>query len=442
MRTRIELIHGESTVFNNFIPYVGGTPVAMLRGEIADKIDSVKITDEILSKHILFLGSTGCGKTNTISSIVKQIKENMTPNDVMIIFDTKGDYYNNFFSNMDFVISNSNEDCMTSEVWNIYKELAIDGTSEQTLYKNTIELASSLFKEAIEKTTQSFFPNAAKDLFAAIILAYFKLGTLDESADFKNKFWDNEALRKFFDQMTVENITTLIKDIPELSSVLTYLGDGDNPQSLGVLAELQNVVRKLFVGNFSKKGYFSIRDFIRRKGGRTLFVEYDLSVGEMLSPIYRIFFDLALKESLGRKNSKGNVYLICDEFKLLPNLQHIEDGVNFGRSLGLKIIAGLQSVEQLYEVYGENKGNNILGGFSTIISFRMNSLRSREFISNICGKNIVLDQYTNSANQILEEKREGRTIEDWDFNRLRIGEAFVKLPFESPFKFKFDVFRG
>lgn len=51
--------------------------------------------------------------------------------------------------------------------------------------------------------------------------------------------------------------------------------------------------------------------------------------------------------------AEGNVYLMCDEFKLLPNLQHIEDGVNFGRSLGVKIIAGIQSIEQLYEIYGE-----------------------------------------------------------------------------------------
>ena len=77
------------------------------------------------------------------------------------------------------------------------------------------------------------------------------------------------------------------------------------------------------------------------------FIEYDLSIGDVLSPIYTLLFDLALKEALGRTASQGNVYLIVDELKLLPNLRHLEDGINFGRSLGVKILAGLQSIDQL-----------------------------------------------------------------------------------------------
>ena len=61
--------------------------------------------------------------------------------------------------------------------------------------------------------------------------------------------------------------------------------------------------------------------------------------------------------------------MFCDEFKLLPNLQHIDDGVNFGRSLGLKVFAGLQSIEQLFETYGEIKGRNLVAGFSSIFAF-------------------------------------------------------------------------
>lgn len=75
-----------------------------------------------------------------------------------------------------------------------------------------------------------------------------------------------------------------------------------------------------------------------------------------MAPIYSLLIDLALKEVLGRGNQNGNVYMIFDEFKLLPYLQHIDDGVNFGRSLGLKIMAGIQSVNQMTEAYGEERG--------------------------------------------------------------------------------------
>ena len=164
-------------------------------------------------------------------------------------------------------------------------------------------------------------------------------------------------------------------------------------------------------------------------------------MGEILTPIYRLLFDLALKEAMGRCKSEGNVYFVCDEFKLLPDLQHIEDGVNFGRSLGVKVFAGVQSVEQLYEIYGESKGKNIAAGFSSVYAFKANDSSTRDFISDLYGKNIVLEQYKTSNNTLVEEKREGKTVEDWNLNNLQIGQAIVGLPFKQPFVYKFDEYK-
>ena len=150
---------------------------------------------------------------------------------------------------------------------------------------------------------------------------------------------------------------------------------------------------------------------------------------------------MALKEALGRQNNQGNVYLICDEFKLLPHLQHIDDGVNFGRSLGVKIIAGLQSIEQLYEIYEESRGKNIAAGFSSIFAFKANDITTREYISNLFGKNIMLEQYVSTGAQYTEEKRIGQVVEDWDMSRLQVGEAIVCLPFSQPFPFRFELYR-
>ena len=115
---------------------------------------------------------------------------------------------------------------------------------------------------------------------------------------------------------------------------------------------------------------------------------------------YSLLFDLALKESLGRDKSKGNVYLICDEFRPIPHLQHIDDGVNFGRSLGVKIIAGLQSINQLTEAYGEYKGKNILVGFSSVFAFHVNDSYTRDYIVCLHGKNVVWEQYRTIANSV------------------------------------------
>lgn len=433
------VIHGNS--INNSAPPRCEKDIAVsLPGIFKNSHMNLNVSFETISKHTLLIGGTGCGKTNVFNHFIYQLKRQMKPNDVMVVFDTKGDFYDKFHNADDIVIANSKKYLNVSTKWNIYKEILVDGWDESDIYNNTHEITRSFFKEAIEKTTQQFFPNAARDLLASIIIAHIRLGKDD--LEFKKRFFNNKALKYYLDTLSVEKITKLLSISPfvDLSSVLNYLGDGKSDQSLGVLAELQNVMRQLLIGAFADDGRFSVRNFVREKGAKTLFIEYDLSIGDTLSPIYRLLIDLALKEAMGRNKSEGNVYFICDEFKLLPFLQHIEDGVNFGRSLGVKIFAGIQSIEQLYEIYGESKGKNIAAGFSSVFAFKANDSSTREFVSELYGKNIVLDQYKSGSNNLIEEKRDGKTVEDWDLNDLKVGEAIVGLPFEKPFKFYFDFF--
>ena len=109
--------------------------------------------------------------------------------------------------------------------------------------------------------------------------------------------------------------------------------------------------------------------------------------------------------------------------------------------MGVKVFAGLQSIEQLYEIYGQSRGRNLAAGFSSIIAFRANDVTTREYISNLHGKNMVLEQYRMLNNTVVEEKRIGATVEDWDLNNLNVGEAIVGLPFKPPFRFYFEMYK-
>lgn len=439
MTVNLVTIQGD-TILQTKPPQQAGKQGLLLPGKYKDHSMNIIVDADMLSKHTLLIGGTGCGKTNLFYYYIQQIKAKMGKNDVMLIFDTKGDFFSKFYSSGDVVISNSKIYSKYVDKWNIYKEILVDGWDDDDVFNNAFEITHSLFKEAIEKTSQQFFPNAARDILSAILVAQIRLGKDD--MEFRKRFFNNKALRQYLDSLSVDKLKKLLnpKAFPDLSSVLMYLGDGMNEQALGVLAELQNVSHQIFIGEFAQDGRYSVRNFVREKSAKTLFIEYDLSMGDTLAPIYRLFFDLGLKEAMGRNKSVGNVYLICDEFKLLPNLKHIEDGVNFGRGLGVKIIAGLQSIEQLYEVYGENRGKNIAAGFSSIIAFKSNDTTTREFVSNLYGKNIVLEQYRASNNTLNEDKREGKTVEDWDLNDLNVGEAIVGLAYEKPFRFQFDMF--
>ena len=422
----------------NPLPAPIQNPKVLLRGKFKESSASFGLDASILSKHMLLVGGTGCGKTTLFYHIIEQLKSKMTDDDVMIIFDTKGDFYKKFYRSKDCVLGNSSQYYSISKRWNIMRELLADGEDDRVVQINAQEICKAFFSERVKKSGNNpFFPNAARDLMAAILIVLARLGKGD--LDFKNSSFYNDLINNFLNCSDADSLVNFLKDYPDMVPVLSYI-EGGNGQSQGVLSELYSVMREVFIGVFGEHGGFSIRNFVRKKGGRTLFIEYDLSIGSVLTPVYKLLIDQALKEALGRTKTTGNVYLICDEFKLLPNLDHIDDGVNFGRSLGVKVFAGIQSIEQLYEIYGEHRGNNIAAGFSTVVAFKPNDPKTRQYVSNLFGKNLVLQQYRRTDNRVVEDKREGHVVEDWDFSNLRVGEAIVGLPFQAPFRFYFDLY--
>lgn len=395
---------------------------------------TVPLSDELLSSHLLFLGAIGTGKTNAIFQILAQFRGSMTDRDVMLVFDTKGDFYKEFYRPGDTVISNDSKATGPNGVdyWNIFGEI---GTGE-SVEANIVEIAKTLFHKRTEKTNQPFFPNAAKDLFCGI-LTHFARARDGASMD-------NARLRSFLDQATAGELRSLLQSHADMKAMVSYIADDRSPQTQGVLSELQQMVREILIGNFRKPGAISVRDSIRRKGGRCIFIEYDLGIGGLLTPIYRLLLDLAIKESLCREKSEGNVWFVIDEFRLLPNLQHAENGVNFGRSLGAKFIIGAQNIDQIFDGYGESLARSILSGFMTTVSFRVNDSKTREFIKGLFGKNRKREAYMASVQTrgMIEQVREANVVEDWDTANLATGQAILGIPGYLPFLFQFDRYKS
>ena len=188
----------------------------------------------------------------------------------------------------------------------------------------------------------------------------------------------------------------------------------------------------------------SMRQAVRQRKGKTIFIEYDLAMGETLTPIYRLLVDQALKEALGRtgSNAAGKCYLFADEFKLLPKLQHIDDALNFGRGLGVRVMAGIQSIMQLYDIYGETRGKVMASGFGSVFGYHTNDEGSRNFLTSLMGRNMVLYQYANRLENKNEvQQREGHTLEEWTQINLGVGQAVVSLSGADPFLYQFNEYK-
>lgn len=408
--------------------------VCRLKGRsYSGKETDVPLSNELLSKHLLFLGGIGTGKTNALYQIVSQLSPRLSQKDVMIIFDTKGDFYREFYCPGDVVISNDRTSAGKNglDYWNIFNEI----DRGERLNENVIEISKAIFAEACEKTNQVFFPNAARDIFMACMLHFVRSIPLAHQT--------NENLAHYIHSSSSYDLRKMLLSYEDLRAMSSYISVDDSPQTQGVLSELQQVVREVFIGNFAQTGTLSLKNLVRQKGGVRVFIEYDLSIGKMLTPVYSLMFDMAIKEALGRDSSEGNVYFITDEFKLLPNLSHIDDAVNFGRSLGIKFMVGVQNVEQIYDNYGEERARSILSGFSTNICFRVNDMKSREYIQGLFGRNQKIESYlpTNQRSGIVETQREANVVEDWNITNLHIGEAIVGLPGYEPFVLQLDKYK-
>lgn len=436
-------------------PRLGTAPKTVF---VSSEGERFSMSEEQYSTHLLEIGGIGSGKTNVFNQIVDSLRQSMTNDEVMIIFDTKGDFYDSFYHPGDIVIGNGRKYRNTGLVWNIYGEVMgrMPNPAQPYTYKkewelNAREIMKSLFKSR-RSSTQPFFADAAADLIAVKIISDLRKGDLTKLHTCK--------LKEFFKRATVADYDAMIlgSENGDFRYAKEYYGDGNTPQALAVFAYVNSMISDVFVGVFGDEeasvehdfsGEFAMRDIVKQKGGKVIFIEYDLSVGEVLGPVYQLLYDQALKEVLGRQEENGrtdrsNVYFICDELKLLGVLSHLDDGLNFGRSLGAKIIAGIQSVNQIYDLYGQEKGKSILSGFSNMFCFRTPDAETRKYVSEHFGYNYSDFTLWNEGTVAHHLQREGRVVEEWVIQNLERGEAVIDLweikP-QPPFKFHFSPYK-
>lgn len=391
---------------------------------------SIGFDDALLGRHVLFLGGIGTGKTVGMSALVRSMRAAAGPDDVFVFFDTKGDYLAEFFTDGDATIAARDDQGFDGlKTWNVFAEL--DRSDDARLSEDVLEIASTLLDDIGNGAGDNnrIWSNMARDLLAALVLALARAGRPYTNAD----------IRAIADKWTVQQMRDLISPHTDLAGTLQYIAKDDSNTTLSVLIFLQQAIRQVFSARFRQRGDFSVRQFLREKGGRALFLEYDLAAGTTLAPVYRTLIDLALKESLSRNRASGRVFVILDEFSLLPRLTHLDAGLNFGRSLGLRFVVGTQNVGQVTEAYGSGLGSSVLSGFGSVFAFRLFDDESRNYVRSRYGANRKLVRFDASLKTrgVGEQLVDGSVIEDWDLTGLSIGQCIVALASNPPIHFTF-----
>ena len=446
-----QLIFGEDAQFNP-VPHTSPGDWDELAVCLPDKEGrELWLNKEALSKHLLLLGGIGSGKTNVFNYIISDLLERQKPNDIIFIFDTKGDFEKRFYepNNRDHIlIGNSPKYAGSTWYWNVFGELEeADGSFKREGEFAAKEIGKELF-EGRGSDHQPFFGLAAADLVSKVIIDFERRAEMTGDRSKLN----NAELVDWLSRADLGAYTDLVTRNPDFASAQLYFGDPGQgakqkltAQALGVFAYINLMKNDLLHGIFAahdSRREFSMRKLVRNRGRygarKVVFVEYDIQTGEVLGPMYRLLFDLALKEALGAsRDHEGNVVFVIDEFKLLPNLMHIDDALNFGRSLGVKVFAGLQSIDQIMDVYGEDRGRAMLSGFMNAFCFQASDHNTRQYVSERFGQNVYQLVY-RSDSEYQSVQREGHAVESWDVRGFPPGTAAIDLVGKPPFIYRFE----
>ena len=399
---------------------------------------TLRLDDKLLSTHVLFLGGIGSGKTNAMKHLIHQLRNSAGQDDVFVIFDTKGDFLRSFYRPGNAVISSNPGEDPGGVVWNLFRDLPGDpGTREEESTRSPPPSSATNWSRPARTSSSPPPPGT----FSRPSAGHGRPGPVSGPP------FSNEQLRETL-EMSAGSLQELLESDKCLAGTSRYLQGGESVES--ILAFLQITLRKSFSGVFRQRGDFSVREFMRSRSGRALFIEYDIATGSSLLPVYRVLMDMAIKEALGLGRRRlrtvrpvpDNFYFVMDEFALLPRLSHMSDGINFGRELGLKFLVATQNVNQVLRGYTPEIAESILSGFGTLFAFRLVDDASRSIVRQRFGAN--RKQITTYAPVRHEGVQQtvvtGNVIEDWHMSGLERGKCIASLPEGPPFFFGFREF--
>ncbi len=392
------------------------------------------VGENMLSRHLLLLGSPGTGKSNLMAHLLRNVRANLMDQDVMVVLDPTGEYYAAFYQQGDIVFADDARagDQDKTEAWNLYAELC----EEDRVIEDASALCDLLFDERIRSAAEPFYASAARDLMMALIVYLRRKG--------EEELQNNLALRELIDGFDFDSMRAILEQEPDLRALAAYLNKPDSAETLGVVAALQQATRELLQGRFCQDGTLGMRPLVRGKGGKVIFVCYDPSHGPVLRPIYAALLDVCLQEALSRTQNEGSVYLFLDGLAGFPPLSHLEDALLLGRSKGLKIILSTIGVSQLLSCYGPAVAQSLLCSFGTTVAFRLHDRPSREYVKGLYGRHRVVESFTSSVQVrgIVEQVMDQYIVEDEDLTALQTHECIISTMHYPPFWFRVKPYGG
>jgi type IV secretory pathway TraG/TraD family ATPase VirD4 len=370
------------------------------------------------NRSILLIGKAGAGKTQAFFNLLLQI---FKFNETMIIYDRKPDFWNRFYDeSKDLLFYPKDERTLC---WNIFDDIKDE---------DDIDFAVKSIIPVNLEVKDPFWDTASRDILKAVFLKIltFEKPSNKKLIDFLRINSTADELFEELNEIAVNNGVNLeyyLKSKNTTASIMSTFS-----------AHTNKLLRKEF---YYEQGTFNVVDFITnidtKNKGKRLFLVQTANESGVYEVYFRLMIDLLIKEIKGLlNNSERRIWIGLDEFQSLGKLKEIEEGLAEGRSKGLAILLGTQSLAKVEEIYGKLLMRSLFQLLSTKIVLQYDEPDGAKFLSEFFGEQEVIEvnenrMVTSEGSRDISQMQQKETIKKiflgGEFATLKPLEAYIRI---------------
>lgn len=329
-------------------------------------VDGLVMPRALEAEHFLLVGGTGAGKTTILEKLIDGA---LARGDRLLALDVKGDVVERFPSD-DFALMALGD--ARSAKW----QLGLDIVSAE----DAAELAAELIRE----TNDPSWSGGARQILTAIV------EVIQAEARQRGKIWSwahlNQALTK-----PIEELFALLREHhPAVASLIDVEREETRRQALSfyivLTANAGQMARSFATMGRASGRSVSIRRWVCGHGSRNIILGQSPRQPELSAAMCRIVLKVVADStaSAASENDTGRrpIWLFLDELPQIGKSAAVTRLAAIGRSLGIRIVAAIQSPAQVREVYGPEGAQHLLDNLTTKIIGRIAGGRTASEISS------------------------------------------------------------
>ena len=380
------------------------------------KIDDLHLVKDSENKHILITGSTGSGKTTLMHKILPQIRKLKHK---AIIVDTTGEMVSRYYDKEKDIIIKPDDELSVS--WDFMNE----AKDQDTLNI----MASTIFSKP---SNDDLWNTSSKTLFI-------------DSVNYINSI--NGSVNDLYDFLTKGDLDSIHKALTDTPSS-RLIDPKAEKTSLSVLMNTVAYLDFLEILTATNKSTITVNSFIRGEN-EILFLSCNPLSRTKNKTLFTLITDLAVMRlmNLGINQSR-RFWFIMDELASLKNLPILTTALSELRKYGGCVVAGIQTISQLHDIYGNYKTNTIISQFNTKFFFKNSDKLVAQLLSDEFGETEKIET-TESLSYGAHEMRDGVNVSNNKkknkiitpdmLSGLETLECFVSMPGSIKVKMKLKV---